>query len=301
MDKQQNQKRIKIIYQMLFEMAIGNLAFRIPKSDHDDGLEKLNDLLNKIAEELQEKILNEGYVNPFYSYQSLVQTTIILNQDYKINSFSSDLPSVTEYKPEDLFKMDFDQLISVHSKHQWEQIKNEININSNFQINIKLIFLTSTKNLIPYFCNIFRLVYSKKIIVSTVTTILQDVIDANNNNPSPRKSDAEIIQNVYKYILDNLEEPLPSAKELSIMFGTNEFKIKDGFRHFFNTSIYQFYNDERLKKAHSFIQETSFPLKEIAIICGFNDYSNFLKAFKKKFNYTPSELNRINKGLLDDE
>lgn len=105
---------------------------------------------------------------------------------------------------------------------------------------------------------------------------------------------AAIIQKVQDYILNNLEEPLPTTKELSKMFGTNEFTLKENFRNILKTSIYQFYNDERLKKAHFLIQQTSIPLKEISFLCGFNDYTNFYKAFRKKYNYTPSDLDRLN-------
>lgn len=103
-----------------------------------------------------------------------------------------------------------------------------------------------------------------------------------------------IIQKVQDYILNNLEEPLPTTKELSKMFGTNEFTLKENFRNILKTSIYQFYNDERLKKAHFLIQQTAIPMKEISFLCGFNDYTNFFKAFKKKYHYTPSDLNRKN-------
>ena len=103
-----------------------------------------------------------------------------------------------------------------------------------------------------------------------------------------------IIQKVQDYILNNLEEPLPTTKELSKMFGTNEFTLKENFRNILKTSIYQFYNDERLKKAYFLIQQTAIPLKEISFLCGFNDYTNFFKAFKKKYHYTPSDLNRKN-------
>lgn len=101
-----------------------------------------------------------------------------------------------------------------------------------------------------------------------------------------------IIQKVQEYILSHLEEALPSSKELAIMFGTNEFTLKDNFRKQLHTSIYQFYNDERLKKAHFLIQKTLIPLKEIAFLCGFNDYTNFFKAFRKKYKCNPSELSR---------
>lgn len=113
-------------------------------------------------------------------------------------------------------------------------------------------------------------------------------------NHISKQADSDLIQKVLDYIQTHLEEPLPSSKEMSKMFGTNEFYLKDSFRRMLKTSIYQFYNDERLKKAHLLIQQTTIPLKEIAFICGFNDYTNFYKAFKKKFNSTPKDIIRYN-------
>jgi transcriptional regulator GlxA family with amidase domain len=101
-----------------------------------------------------------------------------------------------------------------------------------------------------------------------------------------------IIQTVQDYILNHLEEPLPSTKELSEMFGTNEFTLKESFRNLLKTSVYQFYNEERLKKAHLLIAETELPLKQIAFLCGFANYTNFFKSFKKKFGFSPSEVHK---------
>lgn len=113
-----------------------------------------------------------------------------------------------------------------------------------------------------------------------------------NNVLLSDEGDTAIIQKVQSYILNHLEEPLPTAKELSKMFGTNEFTLKESFRNVLKTSIYQFYNDSRLNKSHFLIVESKLPFNEIAFLCGFNNYTNFYKAFKKKFNYTPTHLNR---------
>ena len=110
---------------------------------------------------------------------------------------------------------------------------------------------------------------------------------------SSKKIDSNtIVQNVYNYIMNHLEEPLPSVNELAKMFGTNDFRLKAEFRKHFNISIYKCYTNERLKRATYLIKRTNIPLKEIAFISGFNDYNNFSKAFKKKYNYVPSELQR---------
>jgi transcriptional regulator GlxA family with amidase domain len=106
-------------------------------------------------------------------------------------------------------------------------------------------------------------------------------------------STTSIIQRVQDYILNHLEEPLPSTKQLSVMFGTNEFTLKENFRNILKTSVYQFYNDERLKKALFLIEHSTIPLKEISFLCGFNDYTNFYRAFRKKFKYSPSDIIRL--------
>ena len=103
---------------------------------------------------------------------------------------------------------------------------------------------------------------------------------------------AVLIQKVQDYILNHLENKLPSTNELSKLFGTNEFTLKESFRDILKTSIYQFYNDHRLNKAHLLIEQTSISLEKIAVLSGFKSYTTFYKAFKKKYSYKPSELQR---------
>ena len=167
------------------------------------------------------------------------------------------------------------------------------NLNMNGWILEELLNLIDKNNQIyPSYFNVSSLINCDKIIVSGITTILQDYTYRIPINNLKKTENASIVQNVYDYILNNLEEPLPSIKELAKKFGTNDFKLKEDFRIKFNTSIYKFYTDERLKRATYLIQKTEIPIKEIAFICGFNDYNNFSKAFKKKYNYPPSALKR---------
>lgn len=116
----------------------------------------------------------------------------------------------------------------------------------------------------------------------------------NYSNVTNKDPGSTMIQKVQDYILNHLEEPLPSTNELSKMFGTNEFTLKENFRNILHTSIYQFYNDERLKRAHFLIEQTNIALKEVSFKCGFNNYNNFSKAFKKKYSCSPSDITRRN-------
>lgn len=300
MTYQQNQQRIKDIYQMLFEMATGNFAYRL-QTDYDDKLDELSKTLNNVAEEMLNMILDSGYVNPHYSYQSLIQATFILNKDFSIYSFSNDVPDMFDYEPEHLLKVNFSKVINPQSIGLLNHIQMTAAADDNYNETIQLIFKTGKGLAIPSFCTISKLLYSNKIIVNSVTTILQDFIAYDTGTAtSPRPNDAAIIQELHDYILSHLDAPLPSLKQLSKKFGSNEFKLKDGFRYFFNTSIYHFYNEKRLQKAHLLIQQTPHSIKAIAIMSGFNDYTNFYKSFKKRFGYSPRDLKRDHDNITKE-
>ena len=282
---------------MLLEMATGNLTFRLQRDTQHNLLDELAVIINTTAEKMELLASQLGYINPQYTYQSLVQATIILDKNFTIKSFSTEVPTILGYNPDKLLKLGFHEILAKQSIPLWETIKAEASADKNAYATVQFLFITSSHHLIPSCCTISRLLYSNTIVISSITTILKDILPeatSTANTINQHQSDALLIQKVREYILKNLEDPLPSTNEFSKMFNVNEFKLKDSFRHFFNTSIYQFYTDERLKKAHGLILQTNIPLKEIAFISGYNDYTNFYKAFKKRFNYSPSELKREN-------
>ncbi|WP_264564681.1 AraC family transcriptional regulator [Flavobacterium sp. N3904] len=283
------------MYQMLFEMATGNLTFRLQRDGENNQLDELIVMLNTTAEKLQLLTADLGYINPHYTYQSLVQATLILDKNFTIKSFSAPIPVLLGHEPQMLFEQDFHKVLAKQSIPLWEIVIEQIATDKTALATVQLLFVTSSQHLVPSFCTVSRLLYSNSIIINSITTILQDLLPETTTKPNTvdqHQSDTVLVQNVREYILKNLEAPLPSTNELSKIFNVNEFKLKDSFRHFFNTSIYKFYTEERLKKAHLMIQQTVIPIKEIAIICGYINYTNFYKAFKKRYNYSPSELKR---------
>lgn len=290
-----NKQRVKRLYQMLFELATGNLNFRIEEHTPFDTLSDIEKLLNQLAQKMKIQLESLEGVIPFYSYQSLTQHTIVLNNKSQIIFFSQEIPSVMEIQKESLIKSQFENIIAPQSKNLWKTVKQEIANESTYYNTLHLIFISNTNKVIPLFCTIFKLYHSDYIFITSITTIIEDLIDSEKKELL-QSNDQAIIQNIYLYITTHLEEQLPTTKELSKMFGTNEFKLKEIFRNHFNTSIYQFYNDQRLKRAHQMISQTIIPLKEIAYLNGFNDYVIFSKAFKKKYNYAPSTLKRLNES-----
>jgi AraC-like DNA-binding protein len=299
MSDQFNQVGIKRIYQMLFEMATGNMTFRIQDNSNDE-LKNISAALNKIAEDLQKINLASGYFIPYYPYKNLIQLTFVLDNDFVLLSFNNDVPRTLKYKPDSIVNTDFGKLIAQQSKDLWNSIRDEVNENSNYNTTLQLIFITGDNHLMPSFCTVSRLLYSDEIIVSSVSTILEDMLDINHRlsgSKIRKHNEVTAVQNLHDYILSHLDEPLPSLQYLAQMFSVEEHILKNGFRTFFKTSVYNFYQEERLKRAHLMIRQTSVSLKEIAYLNGFNGYLNFYKAFKKRFGYKPSDILRPEEDL----
>jgi len=308
MDKKHNQERIVALHRMLFEMARGNFSNRIPLSSYDDELETLVVLVNMVAEEMRESIFHAGYVNPHNSYRFITQANLVLDKLLNIKSFNPSLLTMLGYESSELSNQSLGAFLTPDSLEKLDFVKEAFHDTISDQTMIPLQFLTKDQLIFNTDCSITKLFDRDELILSFVVSVSQNAnvllelknADESEKHPNSRKSDALLIQRVYDYILAHLEEPLPSLKELSKLFGTNEYKLKDGFRHFFKTSIYKFYTVERLKRAYLMIQQTTIPLKNIALMNGFTDYPNFSKSFKKQFGISPNEIARTALNGIDD-
>lgn len=309
MESQHNQERIVTLHQMLFEMARGNFNNRIPLSQYDDELETLVVLINMVAEEMKESIFHAGYVNPHTTYRFINQTTLVLDSSFLIKSFNPDITTVLGFTYTEMLHQPLEFFISPESIEKLSFVKEALQENMSFQTIAPLRFLTKDALYVSADCSVCKLFNRPEIILSFVNSLPRDsytnmTLEKDSDaekQPGSRKTDALLIQKLYDYILAHLEEPLPSLKALSRLFGTNEYKLKDGFRYFFKTSIYQFYNDERLKRAHLMIQQTDIPFKNISVMNGFSNYPNFSKSFKRRFGYAPNAIQRNNSSFtLED-
>lgn len=282
-----------MMYQMLFEMARGNFNSRIPLSSNDDELETLVVLINMVAEEMKESIFHTGYVTTHGTHEFMTQSTFLLDENLHLISFTPEVSCFLGFEAIELLDSPLSNIIH---KNSLEKIQKVLIEGITQPTIITLDFITKNDLLISVTCSIGKLIHRSEIVLNLVTPVRQDAYNPmtyeNEKHIKAKKFDALLIQKLYDYILAHLEEPLPSLKELARQFGTNEHKLKDGFRYFFKTSIYQFYNDERLKRAYFMIEHTAIPLKNISIMNGFNNYPNFSKSFKKRFGFSPYELKR---------
>jgi AraC family transcriptional activator of pyochelin receptor len=136
-----------------------------------------------------------------------------------------------------------------------------------------------------------RRVYLESQTLEIMAMQIKQFIDdraPSNKQSVLRKKDMELIIEARNRLLANLIEP-PTIKELAHLIGTNENKLKKGFRLLYNTSINKLLQNERLSKAKLLIAEESFPIKEIAKMVGYKHSGHFTSKFKKRFGVLPKE------------
>lgn len=89
-------------------------------------------------------------------------------------------------------------------------------------------------------------------------------------------------------LLKNMMDP-PSLKELARKVGTNEFKLKIGFKNVFGNTVYGYLTDYRLNKARQLLTIDNVHIKDVASQIGYSNPSHFIAAYKKKFGVTPKQ------------
>lgn len=295
MENQTNQEKIIEIYRLLFDIATGTRKVHVPPKKSEADLDKLFNLLINIDSKLQTHLSDNNVVNPYHPYQNLTQFIFIIDREGQVVNFNHEAATVLELKPIQLKNLNFELILTSKFIGVWRTNFKKQMPKNKATTSIRLTFQTKTNKIFPALCTITYLSQNNLVAVTSVISIPESNIKINADYKLLNDKDVNERNLVYKlqnYILNHLNEPLPSLKEIAKYLNSEEHILKVAFRKYFNTSVYQFYQDERLKKAELLILQTAIPLKEIAFLCGFNSYLNFYKSFKKKYNYPPSDLLR---------
>lgn len=122
--------------------------------------------------------------------------------------------------------------------------------------------------------------------------MLESVFKQDTNKLSFTPWEAERIHEARKILLEHIASKPPSIKKLSRLVALNEYKLKRGFRQYFNTSIGQWMQEQKLQYSRELILNTNKPIKEISNLVGYPLTTNFITAFRKHFGITPGDLRR---------
>jgi len=96
------------------------------------------------------------------------------------------------------------------------------------------------------------------------------------------------INHVLDFINKNITTNL-SLDRIANEFYLSKFYLSRLFKHFTGISIYQYIIKKRVTLSRDMLR-VGVPVISACMECGFNDYSNYLKAFKREFGQNPSEF-----------
>jgi len=107
------------------------------------------------------------------------------------------------------------------------------------------------------------------------------------------QKDKAIAESARDILFTEFKNP-PSIAELSKRVGTNPFKLKKMFHHFFNNTPYGLLLEFRMHRAYQLLESTRSQVSVVADVVGYNHASNFTSAFTKHFGISPKAIAKKN-------
>lgn len=103
------------------------------------------------------------------------------------------------------------------------------------------------------------------------------------------EADREKIIRAREILIEHIGEPI-TIKELSRKVAINECYLKKGFKELFGTTIFDFYQSQRMEHARYLLYEKGLSVTEVSLMLGYSSISHFSTAFKKHTGLKPCEL-----------
>lgn len=316
----ENKLRIKTIQEMLLQFASNNFQYRIERSGHNDEIEGLVVTLNMLAEELGDSIVHDGLRNKDSEILDIVQMSFILDKNDLIRHASQKGLEILDIDWKEGDKRTFVEFMNNRSKKTWKEFRS-LGEGAPFDMDMVLSFKTKSHLILPKKMYVSRMVGNSNNEELTLVTLIHhtthqkklqeelrakvmkskkimDIHIENTTFENPKRSvsltqeDIRQIRKARELISKYPEKSYSPIRDLAAMFGTNEFKLKYGFRVLYGITVYKFHTDARLRKAQMMVQYSDIAIKNIAYRTGFKSLAHFSRTFKKKFGYTPTDLRR---------
>ena len=98
------------------------------------------------------------------------------------------------------------------------------------------------------------------------------------------------IAEILAYIGEHYSEEL-SLDRLANHFFISKYYLSHEFKKAVGTSVHRYITLKRLSIAYDLLSDGISP-NQVGIMCGFNDYTSFFRAFKARYDVTPASVNK---------
>ena len=138
------------------------------------------------------------------------------------------------------------------------------------------------------FTGITRYIFTESKLLELFVLQMDQVhaLQSNSAETCWSSADKEKLYAVREYIAGSYLESL-SLKTLTYRFGLNEYKLKKGYKHFFQTTVFGDIHRLRMQEAKQLLTQRTMNVTDVAYHIGYNNLSSFSYAFKKMFGYSP--------------
>lgn len=97
---------------------------------------------------------------------------------------------------------------------------------------------------------------------------------------------------ILEYIESHLTDPDLSLDKVSSYFHLNKYYFSHYFKKNMDLPFYRYVSLKRLAFAVTMIKQNQMSIENIALQCGFPDYSSFYRLFKKEYNLSPKNIQK---------
>lgn len=139
--------------------------------------------------------------------------------------------------------------------------------------------------------NIFVNAQSQMLLLYSLHALQEKERDTQSNKFLANEADREKITKAREILLQHIGEPI-TIKALSRKVAMNECYLKKGFKEMFGTTIFDFYQSQRMEHAKYLLYEKGLTVTDVSIMLGYSSISHFSTAFKKHTGLKPCELLR---------
>ncbi len=137
--------------------------------------------------------------------------------------------------------------------------------------------------------NIFINAQTQMLLLYSMECMAGDGVDSFSCKFLANDADREKIALARKILLEHISEPL-TIKELSRKAAINECYLKKGFKEMYGTTIFDFFQSQRMEHAKYLLYEKGLSVTDVSAMLGYSSISHFSTAFKKHTGLKPCEL-----------
>jgi len=137
--------------------------------------------------------------------------------------------------------------------------------------------------------NIYINAQTQMLLLYSLDCMDEKELDVINCKFLANEADREKIIKAREILIRHIGEPI-TIRELSRKVAMNECYLKKGFKEMFGTTIFDFYQSQRMEHAKYLLYEKGLTVTDVSVLLGYSSISHFSTAFKKHTGLKPCEL-----------